>query len=63
MPQNESSIDKAIRLHSEAVHESRMQRANDQLLMQGKPAKHCRVEARLNSLGDWECVRCGEVGF
>ena len=54
-------IDKALRLHSQAVREARTQQANDRLLAQGRAPKHCRVEASLNKDGDWECARCGDV--
>lgn len=55
------SIDDHIRRHSETVREDRTQRANDQLLAQGKPLKHCGVEASKNGLGDWVCRRCGDI--
>lgn len=59
----ESNGDKAIRKHSEAVREQRNQQANDQRMAQGEAPLHCGVPASQNSLGDWECGRCGAVGF
>ena len=58
-----SDIDNDLRRHSQAVTERRQQEANDRCASQGLGPRHCGVEASMNSYGDYECVRCGEVGF
>jgi hypothetical protein len=58
---SESSLDRALRRHSEAVREERTQTENDSRLAQGIPPKHCGVKMSLNEYGDWACTRCGEV--
>jgi hypothetical protein len=57
----ESNGDRAIRQHSQAVREQRTQEANDRRMDQGLAPTHCGVQASQNSLGDWECVRCGDT--
>ncbi|WP_109030113.1 hypothetical protein [Streptomyces rubrogriseus] len=57
----ENDLDRALRQHSEAVREERTQLANDALRAEGKPLKHCGVEAKSNRHGDWVCRRCGDI--
>jgi hypothetical protein len=57
----ESSLDRALRRHRDAVHEERTQIDNDNRLVQGLPPKHCGVQMSLNERSDWACTRCGEV--
>lgn len=54
-------IDRAIRRHSEAVREERTQRNNDRRIAQGLVPTHCGVEVKQNDLGDWVCVKCGDI--
>jgi hypothetical protein len=54
-------IDKDLRRHSEAVREYRTQRNNDRRIAAGLMPTHCGVEVKLNGLGDYECVKCGDV--
>lgn len=57
----ENDIDKALRIHSEAVREQRTQEANDDRRAAGLAPTHCGVLSARNSHGDWECTRCGDV--
>lgn len=58
---SESDIDRALRIHSEAVREERTQLGNDQRRAEGLAPKHCGVETSTNELGDSVCVRCGDI--
>ncbi|MGW0920123.1 hypothetical protein ACWD3J_14035 [Streptomyces sp. NPDC002755] len=59
--QPESDLEKALRIHSEAVREDRTQRANDVRREQGLAPTHCGKPASLNQHGDYQCGRCGDV--
>ncbi|MER5584090.1 hypothetical protein ABT090_20960 [Streptomyces asoensis] len=57
----ESNLDRALRIHSEAVREDRTQQANDARRTQGLEPMHCGIVTSRNSAGDSQCGSCGDV--
>ncbi|MEU5496150.1 hypothetical protein [Streptomyces griseofuscus] len=59
----ETEFEKNMRLHSTAVREERRGISNDKRVAQGLAPLHCGVEGKLNDGGDYDCPRCGALGY
>ena len=60
-PQHHIHQKETVMDNIEAVREARTQEANDQRIAQGLTPKHCGVEVKTISHGDYECRRCGAI--